>query len=91
MSSGQLNRFNQSVIDPKYLLKIAAKSFSFDNYLHTYGYLVRFTYFPKWLRIIINTKFLKVLRFGVFIQICQQVSLSLKLENVTFCLICLVF
>ena len=33
MSSGQLNRFNQSLIDPKYLLKIVAKSFSFDNYL----------------------------------------------------------
>ena len=38
-------------------------------------------------------KFLKVLQFGLFIQICQQVLLLLKLDDVTriFWLICLVF
>ena len=41
---------------------------------------------------IINATFLKLLLFGLFIQICQQVSLSLKHDNVTrtFLLICLV-
>ena len=54
---------------------------------------VRFTCFPKWFGIKINTKFLKLLQFGLFSQICQQVLLSLKLDNVTriFWLICLNF
>ena len=52
-------------------------------YITTLIWEVQFTCFPKWLRIIVNTKFLRVPQFGVFIQICQQVSLSLKLENVT--------
>ena len=33
VSSGQLKRFKESVIDPKCLLKIAATSFCFDNNL----------------------------------------------------------
>ena len=99
VSSRQLKRFNQSVIDPKCLLKIAARSFYFDSnlsfssniifsfyfkqqYVAFFIWEIRFTCFPKWPRILINTKFLKVQRFDVFIQICQQVSLSLKLENV---------
>ena len=52
-------------------------------YVTIFIWEVRFTCFPKWLRTLINIKFLKVLRFGVFIQIYQQVSLSLKFENVT--------
>ena len=31
VSSGQLKRFNESVIDPKHLLKVEATSFCFDN------------------------------------------------------------
>ena len=52
-------------------------------YVTIFIWEIRFTGFPKWLRILINTNFLKVLRFGIFIQVCQKVSLTLKLENVT--------
>ena len=47
----------------------------------------------KWFGITVNTKFLEVLEFDLFIQICLQVSLSLKLDNVTriFWSICLAF
>ena len=33
VSSGQLKKFNESVIDSKYLLKVEATFFCFDNYL----------------------------------------------------------
>ena len=72
-----------------------------DPFKHCYIFLyitifiweVWFTCFPKWFEIIIDIKYLKVLQFGLFIQICQHVSLSLKLDNVTriFWLIYLVF
>ena len=54
---------------------------------------VRSTCFPKWFEITINTTFLKVQQIALFIQICQQFSLSLRLDNVTkiFWLICLIF
>ena len=62
-------------------------------YITIFIWEVRFTCFPKWFGIIISTKFLKVLQFGLFIQICQHVSLSLKLDNVAriFWLIYLAF
>ena len=62
-------------------------------YITFFIWEVRFTCFPKWFGITINTKFLKVLQFGLFIQIWHQVSLSLKLDNVTgiFWLIWIVF
>ena len=99
-----LKRFNESVVDPKCLLKIWATSFCFGKkfflfkqhiflYITIFIWEVRFTCFPKWFGITINTKFLKVLQFGLFIQIWHQVSLSLKLDNVTgiFWLIWIVF
>ena len=52
-------------------------------YVTIFIWEVRFTCFPKWFEITINTKFLKVLQFGLFFQIGQQVSLSLKLDYVT--------
>ena len=52
-------------------------------YITIFIWEVRFTCFPKWFRITISTKFLKVLQIGLFIQIFQQVLLSLKLDNVT--------
>ena len=75
----QLKRFNESVIDPKCLLKIAATSFCFDNnfsfqarLLRLLLFTIRFTCFPKWFGIIINTTFLKLPQFGLFIQIFQR-------------------
>ena len=68
-----------------------------QHYIFLYSFIfvweVRFTYFPKWFGITINTKFIKVLQFGLFIQIFHQVSLSLKLRKVIriFWLISLVF
>ena len=40
VSSGQLKRFNQSVIDPKCLLKVEATSFYFDNNLSFPGNII---------------------------------------------------
>ena len=103
-SSGQLKRFNESVTDPKCLLKVETTSSCFDNNLSfscniifscilLFTWEVQFTFFWKWFGITINIKFLKVLQFVLFIQICHQVSLSLKLDNVAriFWLICFVF
>ena len=52
-------------------------------YITIFIWEVQFTCFLKWFGITINTKFLKVLQFGLFIQICHQVLLSLKLYNVS--------
>ena len=62
-------------------------------YITIFIWEVRFACIPKWFGITINTKFLKVLQFGSFIQIYHQVSLWLKLENVNriFWLIWIVF
>ena len=91
VSLGQLNRFNKPVIDPKCLLKLHLSVLmsiyhfqaTFILFITIFIWEVWFTCFPKWFGIIINTKFLKVLQLGLFIQICLQDSLSLKLENVT--------
>ena len=104
-SSSQLKRFNDSVIDPESLLKIEATFclitfYPFSNnikfsclLLFLFEKYFRFKCFPKWFGITINTKLLKVLPFGLYIQIFQQVLLSLKLDKVTriFWLICLNF
>ena len=79
VSSSLLKRFNNSVIDPKYLSKIAAITiypFQATLYFLVYYYFyLKSTalWFPKWFGVIINTKFLKVLKFGSSIQIYQQV------------------
>ena len=77
ISSGQLKRFNQSVIDPKCYWKLRWGPFfitiySFQAILYFllcyYFYLRNTVYMlSKWLGILINTKFFKVLRFSVFI------------------------
>ena len=76
VSSCQLQRFVESLIDPKCSLKIEATSFCFDKNLSFLGNIifsymlfffseVHFTCSPKWFGITINTKFLKVL-IGLF-------------------------
>ena len=97
VSSGPLKRFNKFVIDPGCLLEVEATYFCFDNNLSFSSNIfscieVRFKCFSKWFGITINTNFLKVKGFDLFIQICHQVSLSLKPDNVTriFWAICLV-
>ena len=98
VSLGQLKRFNKSVIDPKCLLKAEATSFCFDNNLsfssNIFSCILLFQFqkyglhaFENGLEITINTKFLKILQFDLFIQISHEVSLSLKLNNVTQILI----
>ena len=42
--SDQLKRFNESIIDPKRLLKIAATSFCFDNNLFFSSNIIFFLY-----------------------------------------------
>ena len=102
VSSSQWKRFNESLFDRECLLKIAVTSFCLITFypfqatlhflVHYYFYLRSTVYMLlKWFGITINTKFLKVLQFGLFIQICRQVLLSLKLGNVILWLICLVF
>ena len=104
ISLGQRKRFNKSVTDLKCLLKVETMSFCLDKslsfssnniflYITIFIWEVWFACFSKWFWITINIKFLKVLQFGLFIQICHQVSSSLKLDNATriFWLISLVF
>ena len=69
------------------------KQYCIFLYITIFIWDLRFTCFLKWFGTIINTAFLKVLKFGWFIQICQHVSLSPKLDNVNrvFWIICLVF
>ena len=99
--SDQLKRFNESVIDPKCLLywKLQRHPFVLITIYPFQATLYFLVYYYFYLRsavymliIIINTAFLKLLQFGLFIQICQQVSFSLKHDNATriFLLICLV-
>ena len=52
-------------------------------YITIFIWVVWFTCFRIWFEIIIDIKYLKVMQFGLFIQICQHVLLSLKLDNVT--------
>ena len=98
--SGQLKRFNQSLIDPKCLLKIAATSFCFDNNLSFRSNVIFYCillfllekYGPKWLRIIINTKFLKVLKVYLFRFANRfRCHLNLKISLAFFWLISIVF
>ena len=90
VSSSQLKRFNESVIDPECLLKIAATSFCLITfypfqatlYVLVYYYFIwelRFTCFPKWFRITINTKFLKLLQFGYLFRFCNRFFCHLNL------------
>ena len=62
-------------------------------YIIIFIWEVRITCFPNCLRIIINTKFLKVLQFGVFIQISNRFRchLNLKMSLRFFWLTCLIF
>ena len=79
VSSSQLKRFKESVIETECLFKMAVTSFcllAFCPFQATFYFLVyyfficevRFICFPKWFGIKINTKFVKVLQFGLFIQ-----------------------
>ena len=58
VSSSQLNRFKGPVFDQECFMKFAVISFYF-------------TCSPRQFGITINTKLVKVLQFGLFIQICQ--------------------
>ena len=89
-TSGQLKIFNNSVIDPECLLKNAATSFCLITfypfqatlYVLIYYYFIwelRFTCFPKWSRITINTKFLKLLQFGYLFRFCNRYFCYLNL------------
>ena len=89
-TSGQLKIFNNSAIDPECLLKIAATSFCLITfypfqatlYVLVYYYFIwelRFTCFPKWFRITINTKFLKLLQFGYLFRFCNRFFCHLNL------------
>ena len=44
VSSGQLKRFNESVIDPKFSLKVEATSFCFDNNLSFLSNIIFFVF-----------------------------------------------
>ena len=90
VSSGQLKTFNESVIDPKCYWKlelhllfwwqfILFKQHYIFLYITIFIWEVRFTCFLKWFGTTMNTKFLKVLQLGLFIQICHQVLLPLNL------------
>ena len=52
--SGQLKRCTEHVIDPKYLLKITATSFCFDNNLSFQGTLYFLVYNYFYLRSTVN-------------------------------------
>ena len=103
VSLGQLKRFNKSVIDPKCLLKVDATSFCFDDNLsfssNIFSCILLFLFEKYGLHAFQNGFELQsTLSFSkywehLFIQICHQVSWSLKLDDVTriFWSICLVF
>ena len=106
VSSGQLKRFKKYVIHPKFVLRVEATSFCFDNNL-SFSSNIRFScillfLFEKyglhafWNGSELQSKlsFWKYCNLaGLFIQIYHQASLLLKLDNVTrvFWLIWLVF
>ena len=84
VSSGQLNRFNRSIIDPECLLKISATFFCLMTFYPFQATLYFLVYYYFCLRsgITINTNVLKLMQFSLFIQISQQALLSLNLDNV---------
>ena len=93
VSLGQLKRFNKSVIDPKCLLKVDATSFCFDDNLsfssNIFSCILLFLFEKYGLHAFQNGFELQsTLSFSkywehLFIQICHQVSWSLKLDDVT--------
>ena len=103
--SGQLKRFSESVIDSKCLLQVEATSFFVLITIYPFQATYFLAYFYFYFRNTVNmlSKMVwnynknlvsQVLQFGLFVQICHQVSLSLKLDNaiwICFLLISLVF
>ena len=83
--SGQVKRFNESVIDPKCLLKSESTYACFDKKLFSsnniFSCILLFLFWKYGLHAfknglvlinpLINTKFVKVLQFVLFIKICH--------------------
>ena len=104
VSSAQLKRLDESVVDPKCLLKVSVTSFCFDKNSsfssNIFSCILLFLFeryglyaFENGLELPSTLFFLKVQQFGLFIQICHRVLLWLKLENVIriFWLVWIVF
>ena len=103
-SSVQLKRFNESLTDPKCLLKVEMTSSCFDNNLSFSCNIIFSCMLLFYLRSTVYIFFKMIWNYKqhqvsqntaiwLILQICHQVLLSLKLDNVAriFGLICLVF
>ena len=72
--------FNESAFDPKCLLKVEATSFVLIIIYPFQATLYFLVYCYFYFRRRVYRYFLKVLQFGLFIEIFHQVSLPLKLD-----------
>ena len=86
VSSGQLKRFKEPVIDPKCLLKIAATSFCFDNNLSFQAILYFLVYNCFYLRFTVYMLSKMVWNYNQH-YVSQSTEIWLIYSNLPTCLV----